>query len=292
MRSTDPVRWRCARCSHSGCHDAARSAPRVAPRWSCPAASRWTSSATSRSDGRARTLTASTASCPQYQRSRHYGREGSAIADFLARHQGAPLLIGARHGETLWNEEDRLTTRTDIPLSSRGEEQAQALSEALGNLEFDRAWASPKRRAWRTAEIALAGVKLGSPLSADARLVERDAGVLEGAVFSTLQDPACQLNPAWAAYSTEGSPVMPPGAEPWPAVLTRVQSLLEDAHREGGRTFIVGHGALLRILACVVMGLDPTHFRRLKLDNCGLIVVRFYECPPNQILAFNLPAEC
>ena len=151
MRSTDPVRRRRARRSHSGWRRAAQSAPRVAPRWSGPAASRWTSSAMSRSDGGAPPLTASTASCPQYQRSRDYGREGSAVADFLARHQSAPLLIGARHGESLWNEEDRLTTRTDIPLSSRGEEQAQALSEALGNLEFDRAWASPKSRAWRTA---------------------------------------------------------------------------------------------------------------------------------------------
>ncbi len=44
-----------------------------------------------------------------------------------------PRLILVRHGATVWNAEGRYTTRTDIPLSPEGVEQARATAAALAS---------------------------------------------------------------------------------------------------------------------------------------------------------------
>src|SRR4051812_10537250 len=65
-----------------------------------------------------------------------------------------PEVYLARHGETAWTLTGQHTGRTDIPLTERGERNASALAGRLAGKTFDRVFASPLRRASRTAELA------------------------------------------------------------------------------------------------------------------------------------------
>jgi probable phosphoglycerate mutase len=83
-----------------------------------------------------------------------------------------------RHGETDWNSERRIQGHIDIDLNPAGEAQARALIRGLADHSFAAVYTSDLLRAWRTAQIATAG--LGLAVSPAPTLRERHFGVLQG----------------------------------------------------------------------------------------------------------------
>ncbi|OZB49852.1 MAG: histidine phosphatase family protein, partial [Thiomonas sp. 14-66-4] len=59
----------------------------------------------------------------------------------------ATLLLLIRHGETEWNRSARIQGHTDIALNARGQAQAEAVAEALGDTEIHAVYASDLLRA-------------------------------------------------------------------------------------------------------------------------------------------------
>ena len=62
-----------------------------------------------------------------------------------------------RHGESIWNKENRFTGWTDVGLSEKGEKEAKTAGEVLKaeGYTFDIAFTSVLRRAINTLHIAL-----------------------------------------------------------------------------------------------------------------------------------------
>ena len=87
-----------------------------------------------------------------------------------------PVIYLARHGETAWSLTGQHTGRTDLPLTARGERNAQRLGQRLAGMAFAKVFTSPLQRAVRTC--ALAG--FGSVAEADSDLVEWNYGDYEG----------------------------------------------------------------------------------------------------------------
>lgn len=83
-----------------------------------------------------------------------------------------------RHGETDWNTERRAQGCKDIPLNENGIHQADRLAERFIDQKWDAIYASPLKRAYKTAE-ALSGVT-GLHVMADERLREISFGETEG----------------------------------------------------------------------------------------------------------------
>jgi broad specificity phosphatase PhoE len=61
-----------------------------------------------------------------------------------------------RHGETVWNIQQRMQGQQDSPLTENGILQAKAAAEKLKKIHFDHAFSSDLLRARRTAEIIAA----------------------------------------------------------------------------------------------------------------------------------------
>jgi 2,3-bisphosphoglycerate-dependent phosphoglycerate mutase len=92
-------------------------------------------------------------------------------------------LVLLRHGESIWNRENRFTGWTDVDLSERGREEAREAGQALrnGGFAFDLAFTSVLRRAIRTLWIALDEMDLmWIPVRNSWRLNERHYGALQG----------------------------------------------------------------------------------------------------------------
>jgi len=64
-------------------------------------------------------------------------------------------LVIIRHGESLWNLENRFTGWMDIQLSQRGKEEAKKAGEALKGYNFDKVFVSHLTRALDTMHIML-----------------------------------------------------------------------------------------------------------------------------------------
>jgi 2,3-bisphosphoglycerate-dependent phosphoglycerate mutase len=92
-------------------------------------------------------------------------------------------LVLLRHGESIWNKENRFTGWTDVDLSDKGREEAREAGRALmaGGFGFDLAFTSVLKRAIRTLWIALDEMDLmWIPVRNSWRLNERHYGALQG----------------------------------------------------------------------------------------------------------------
>lgn len=92
-------------------------------------------------------------------------------------------LILLRHGESLWNKENRFTGWTDVDLTDTGIDEAQAAGKLLqkSDLEVDIAFTSLLKRAIRTLWITLENMdRLWIPVQKSWRLNERHYGALQG----------------------------------------------------------------------------------------------------------------
>ena len=92
-------------------------------------------------------------------------------------------LVLLRHGESVWNKENRFTGWTDVDLSERGREEAVEAGRLLRaeKFEFDVAHVSLLKRAIRTLWIALSELDMmWIEQSRSWRLNERHYGALQG----------------------------------------------------------------------------------------------------------------
>jgi broad specificity phosphatase PhoE len=185
-----------------------------------------------------------------------------------------------RHGETDWNAEGRLLSRTDAPLNAVGERQARRVASDLAHIRWDRAFASPLVRATRTAEVILAARPDAPPLVVDERLVEMDFGPYEGWSEADLE-----ADPVAVTRRRDGATLA--GVETEAAVEARARAFFAEMTDLPGTTLLVGHGRMLRILiATCVLGIPAETASRLRMRNCRPAIVEPGRCP--LLLAFNL----
>ena len=120
-----------------------------------------------------------------------------------------------RHGETVWNVENKICGVTDIALTDRGREQARALGRQLaaGEQGIARILCSPLVRAKETAELIAA--ETGLPLAVDERLREQAFGRYEGTArkrpgVRAGQAPLCRPLRGRGEYAAAGRPGLQP----------------------------------------------------------------------------------
>jgi 2,3-bisphosphoglycerate-dependent phosphoglycerate mutase len=92
-------------------------------------------------------------------------------------------LVLLRHGESIWNKENRFTGWTDVPLTEQGTREALEAGRALKREEyrFDMAFTSVLKRAIKTLWLVMEEMDLmWIPVHRSWRLNERHYGALQG----------------------------------------------------------------------------------------------------------------
>ena len=203
-------------------------------------------------------------------------------------------LVLLRHGQSVWNEENRFTGWTDVDLSRRGREEALEASRLLKSHGycFDCAFTSVLERAIRTLWIVLDHLDLmWIPVEKSWRLNERHYGALQGlnkaATAKRYSDEQVHLwrrsydvRPPDLTKEDERHPVhdaryknLPeqnlPSGESLKDTVTRFlpywKEALEPSLRAGHRSIIAAHGNTLRALVKYVEEISDADIAELEI---------------------------
>lgn len=167
----------------------------------------------------------------------------------------------ARHGETQWNVDNRISGRTDIPLTEEGMEQAKQLAEQAKGKGIEVILCSPLLRARQTAQAVCDA--LGLPMFIDDRLIELNFGIFEGMDRS---DPDF-------LHTRAQLPTRYPGGESAFDLAKRVYSLLEDVKRDyaGKTVLLVCHGGVCRMVRSYFEDLTNQQYGGYHAPNAELV---------------------
>lgn len=159
-------------------------------------------------------------------------------------------LYFVRHGETAWSITGQHTGRTDLGLTTHGEDQARALEPRLRGIEFAHVLVSPCLRTRQTC--ALAGLSAASRLEPD--LAEWDYGDYEGQRSIEIRTE----HPDWNVWR-DGCP----DGETPTELCSRADRLIGRLAAMHGAVALFSHGQFGAALAARWIGLpliDGQHF--------------------------------
>ncbi|MCU0974096.1 MAG: histidine phosphatase family protein [Burkholderiales bacterium] len=168
-----------------------------------------------------------------------------------------PMLYLARHGETAWSATGQHTGLTDLPLTERGERQAQQLGPRLDELSVAKVFTSPLQRAARTCELA----GFGRVAEVDPDLVEWNYGAYEGLRTEDIR----RERPDWRIFRDgchRGETLAEIGARA-DRVIARVRAIEANV-------LLFSSGHILRILTARWLGLEPAAGRFFLLSTASL----------------------
>lgn len=158
-----------------------------------------------------------------------------------------------RHGQSLWNLENRFTGWVDVPLTEQGRAEAKRAGELLKGIRFDVAYTSVLSRANETLEIILSVIG-PLPTIKDPALNERHYGDLQGL---NKADTAAKYGDEQVKLWRRSYDVPPPNGESLELTAKRTLPFYERAIggdlRQGKNVLVVAHGNSNR---SIVMKLD------------------------------------
>jgi 2,3-bisphosphoglycerate-dependent phosphoglycerate mutase len=186
-------------------------------------------------------------------------------------------LLMIRHGQSVYNLENRFTGWLDVPLSEQGINEAKEAAGKLKDYKIDVAYTSKLKRAIDTLNFILDTNKSKNiPVVENLALNERNYGDLQG------------LNKAEVAkkYGDEqvhiwrrSYDVAPPGGESLKDTSARTMPffcshIAEDLKR-GLNVLLVAHGNSLRAIIKELDGISDKEISNLNLDTGKIYLYRF-----------------
>lgn len=185
-------------------------------------------------------------------------------------------LVIFRHGQSLWNLENKFTGWVDVALSEQGIAEAKKAGEKLKGLHFDLAYASDLKRAQDTLKLALDVSGHSSvPVKHDKALNERMYGDLQGL---NKADTAAKYGDEQVKIWRRSYDIAPPNGESLKDTADRVIPYFEKEIapklKEGKNVVIAAHGNSLRALIMYLEKMTPAQILEFEI---GTAVPRLYE---------------
>lgn len=181
-------------------------------------------------------------------------------------------LILARHGETMWNRENRILGHTEIELTETGRKQAERLALALKDEKVTAIYTSPLRRARETADEIARFHQL--EVLPDDALKELDAGELDGLTFDEVMERYGQFLQEWLRDTTS---LKMPGGESVAELQERAWNAVERivGDHPDGVVVLVSHSFAIMSIIARALGMSLANFRRLRLGVASISILNF-----------------
>jgi len=180
-------------------------------------------------------------------------------------------LVLVRHGETEWNVAGVFRGQIDTCLSETGIKQAELLAAYLSTLAIEAIYSSPLQRALKTAEAVAKPHTL--KVSVEPDLIDFNFGKWQGLSHEEIKEKYGELYATWITHPEQ---VKMPEGETLDDVRKRVirfRNKVIENHR--GTIVIVGHRVVNKVMLCALLGLDDSHFWKIRQDICGISVFTY-----------------
>ena len=193
-------------------------------------------------------------------------------------------VIIVRHGQSTYNLKKLIQGQIDVStLTDLGIAQAKQVGAALAEIAFDHVYASPLKRAHKTAETIVEVLRADLPETplpeAVDTIKEIDLPIWEGLSFEEAKAQNPEIFHAWYHDPANCKMALEDGTEFYP-----VRSLYDRATQfwqnilpkhQGQTLLIVAHSAINRALIGTALGLGPDRHENLYQANCAISLLNF-----------------
>ena len=214
-------------------------------------------------------------------------------------------LILTRHGQSVWNAENRFTGWVDVDLSDKGREEAKKSGELLNkfNIKIDICYTSYLKRAVETLTIILKSINLSIKFNSAWELNERHYGSLTGLnkeetkneigeeqfkKYRRSWDVAPPLMAKDSSYLSRFSPLnnkIPKDRIPlteslkstYERVIPFFNTEIKKNLKESKNILISAHGNSLRALCKYLFRISDTRINELEIPTGNPLVIEFNE---------------
>lgn len=189
-------------------------------------------------------------------------------------------LVIFRHGQSVWNLENKFTGWVDVDLTPKGVEEAKLAGEKIKGFKFDCAFSSDLKRAQKTLATAMeaSGHAPLSPVYNKA-LNERMYGDLQGLDKS---ETAKKYGDEQVKIWRRSYDIAPPNGESLKDTAARVlpyfESEIAPKLKAGKNVIVVAHGNSLRALIMHLEKMTPQQILEFEI---GTAQPRLYELDEN-----------
>lgn len=165
-----------------------------------------------------------------------------------------------RHGETVWNVENKICGATDIELTQKGHEQAIETGKMIlaEGIKADKILSSPLIRASETARHI--SKITGIPMEIEPRLKEQNFGIWE----STPRDGADfhEAKKDMASRFKTGESML--------QLAQRIYNLIDDIKNGDEVVILVAHNGITRMVESYFREMDNEEFSSCGIKNCEI----------------------
>ena len=187
-------------------------------------------------------------------------------------------LILVRHGQSVYNEENRFTGWKDVDLTQKGIDEAIACASLLNNENIDLAFTSNLKRAQKTLALILGELNLNIDITKNEALNERDYGSLVSQnKFEAAEKYGKDMVQKWRrSYD-----IPPPDGESLKMTLERTVPYFKSnifPLLSGNRTIIVSaHGNSIRSIVMDLLFISTEDILKTEIGWCEPWIFEFNE---------------
>ena len=185
-------------------------------------------------------------------------------------------LILIRHGQSVYNKENRFTGWKDVDLTQKGIDEAISSANLLKNITIDKAYTSDLKRAQKTLNLILNKLEISISITKNEALNERDYGSL---VSQNKFEAAEKYGKNQVQIWRRSYDIPPPGGESLKMTLERTLPYFKEVIfpelSENKNIIISAHGNSIRSIVMHLLSISQEDVLKTEIGWCEPWIFEF-----------------